>query len=387
MDIFDRNPQGYWKVGDQKFINKINALKHATETKTYPTFHYFDSVFSNFDTSQLGKFTLDQLYAQRAKQLRDKYDYLILYFSGGADSYNILRTFLDNNIHLDEVCVKWPKKVLEANIEVYKPNTLDTSAYNYLSEWDYAIKPVLDSLAQTHPNIKIEIVDWLPDVNMNLESCFETVQHWHDIEVPSLAVWSPSEEKLVSQGKTVGSIYGADKPYVYFGESTISMMFMDSAFAMGTSNPCNIYGAEFFYWTPDLPALPFEMANQVTKWYLANPHYINICGWKDDNFLSYVSTTYTYRLQQQLYRSILYTTWDNKFQADKPLKDERTDKQQWITRLPELKEYREQFIAIKDSYVSQIHRTSYHMDSRRPMYYSLFTKAYNLTTHNLKDYT
>lgn len=385
MDIFERNPQGFWKVGDQKFINKINALKYATETKTYLTFHYFDNVFSNFDTSQLGKFTLDQLYIQRANQLREKYDYLILYFSGGADSYNILRTFLDNNIHLDEICVKWPKKVLEANIEIYRPNTLDTSAYNYLSEWDYAIKPVLEQIAQSHPNIKVEIVDWLPDANMNLESCFETVQHWHDIEVPSLAVWSPNEEKLIAQGKTVGSIYGADKPVVRFGQDRVSMTFLDNALAMGTSNPCNIYGTEFFYWTPDLPALPFEMANKVAEWYLLNPHYINICGWKED-ITDYTSNIAAYQIQQQLYRAVLYTTWDNKFQTTKPIQLERTDKQQWINRLPEMKKYREQFVSLKDNLMSEIHRLSYYVDGGRPMYISNFTKTYTIKTYNLRDY-
>lgn len=386
MDIFDSNPQGYWKVGDRKFLNKLQALQYATDSKIYVTFHFFDHIFEKFDRSQLGKFTLDELYKQRAQQLREKYDYLILYFSGGADSYNVLRSFLDNNIKLDEICVKWPKKILNANVKIYDPNVLDTSAFNYVSEWDFAIKPVLEEIAQSHPDIKIEIIDWLPDEDVNLEKYFETVQHWHDIEIPSLAVWSSSEDRLIAQGKRVGSIYGVDKPNVRFDKNSALLMFNDSALAMGTSNPCNIYGTEFFYWTPELPLLIFEMANQVTQWYLNNPHYVNMYGWRDENFYSMIPGTMTYIMQQKLYRNILYSNWTNRFQADKSLKVERTDKQNWILKVPELKRYREQFMSIKDDCVKDLHRLSYTIDQGRPMYWGIFTVSHKIVDHNLKDF-
>jgi hypothetical protein len=385
MDIYETNPQGYWKAGDKKFLNKFQALQYASDTKVNVTFHYFDNVFEKFDRSYLGKFTLDELYKQRALQLREKYDYLILYFSGGADSYNVVRSFLDNNIKLDEICVKWPKKILNANVSIYTPNILDTSAFNYISEWDFAIKPVLEEIAQSHPGIKIEIVDWLPDENVNLEKYFETVQHWHDIELPSLAVWSPSEERLINQGKRVGSIYGVDKPNVRFDKNSALMLFNDSTLAMGTSNPCNIYGTEFFYWTPDFPVLAFEMANQVTQWYFNKPHYVNMYGWRDENFYSMVPGTMTYIMQQKLYRNVLYSTWTNRFQADKSLKGERTDKQNWILKVPELQRYREQFISIKDDYVKDLHRLAITIDRGRPMYYGCFTMSHKIVEHKLKE--
>jgi hypothetical protein len=93
-----------------------------------------------------------------------------------------------------------------------------------------------------------------------------------------------------------------------------------------------------------------------------------------------------YHIQQQLYREILYTTWDNKFQTTKPFQLERTDKQQWITRLPELKNYREQFKSLKDNLISEIHRLSYYVDGERPMYIANFTKRYTIATYNLRDY-
>jgi len=163
-DDFAYTKNVFWQVNEKKFNNKFDALLEATRVKANVTFHYYDDIFESVDKSLLGKHNLDKLYRSRAQQLRDEYDYLILYFSGGSDSYNILKTFLDNDIKLDEICVKWPMVVVDK--QLYTPNTTDKSAFNYLSEWDYAIKPVLDQIKISHPEIKIEIADW-SDFNFN----------------------------------------------------------------------------------------------------------------------------------------------------------------------------------------------------------------------------
>lgn len=202
MHPIENYPQGYWQSGSEKFINKFQALIYGDRNNLPVDYIFFDHVWQNFDRSLLGKFSLQTLYKQRAQQLRDKYDYLILYFSGGADSWNVLRSFLDNGIHIDEVCVKWCTDTINSNI--YTPNTTELSAFNYLSEWDYAIKPALDWLAQNHPKVKIEIVDWFNDKSLaKAEEMFNIVNHWHDIEINSLAVWSPSENALLEKGLRV----------------------------------------------------------------------------------------------------------------------------------------------------------------------------------------
>ena len=83
----------FWKVNEKKFNNKFDALLEATRLKANVTFHYYDNIFESVNKSLLGKQDLNNLYRLRAQQLRDEYDYLILYFSGGSDSYNILKTF------------------------------------------------------------------------------------------------------------------------------------------------------------------------------------------------------------------------------------------------------------------------------------------------------
>jgi hypothetical protein len=360
-NLYNIFPQGYWSVNDKKFINKYQALIYASDNKSTVSFHFHDDAWANFDRSLLGKYSLDELYKKRALQLREKYDYLILYFSGGADSYNILRTFLDNGIKLDEVCVKWCKVTRNANTSVYTPNTSEKSAYNYLSEWDYAIQPVLKDLALSHPEIKIEIVDWSKDINnTDFEKVFNIVNHWHDIEVPSLAVWSPSEQHLVGKGVSVGSIYGVDKPVTYFEDGNAYMAFNDAAVAIGTPNPINIQGTEYFYWSRDFPILPFEMARKSIQWLLSNPQMYKTCAFDKERRDDIAHLSAAYQVQQKLLRPVLYTTWSNRFQALKPTKADRSDKQFWIDTYSEFQTYREGFRNTYNSLYKDVLFRAYH---------------------------
>lgn len=376
MDFIENYPQGYWESGHKKFINKYDALLHATRTKSNIRWNYFNDTWANFDRSQLGKFTLDELYKQRALQLRESYDYLILYFSGGADSFNVLRSFIDNGIKIDEVCVKWCNATLESNSKVYTPNISDPTAYNYLSEWDYAIKPVLEWLAATHPEIKIEIVDWFKDRKLiGTEEVFRLVNHWHDVEVPSLASWSPSEEKLISQGKRVASIYGIDKPMVYFDDDKSYMFFGDGAVTMGTPNPINIYGTEYFYWSPKFPLLTFEMARHAIIEIQKN-RYLSENSYRKETRGDVEHFNRSHIIQQKELRHILYSTWTDRFQATKPLELDRKDKHHWIYNYKELAQFKDSYRDMINLHTGQLRDDLYLNINGATMYKFIVSKKY-----------
>lgn len=357
--IFDNCPQGYWKVESKKFISKYDALLFANKCESKVDYIFFDHIWEKFNKSLLGKYSLNYLYSERAQQLRDQYDYLILYFSGGADSYNVLRSFFDNNIHLDEVCVKWAKPTLGANSKIYFPNTANPTAYNYLSEWDYAISPILDYISKHHPKTIIKIIDWFEDKKI-LESSdiFKKVNHWHDIEIASLSVWSPSEKYYIERGKKVASIYGIDKPTVYFEETSAYMIFSDAALCMGTPNDINPLGTEYFYYAPTFPELTFEMANVAAKSFENDPIL------KNYKFTSQRRHDFKYMMdahqfQQKHLRHILYTTWSDRFQSSKPILPNRQDKHFWIYQLQQASSYKEMYEDRKNQHLSQLSRSWY----------------------------
>jgi len=57
----------------------------------------------NIDWTKEPKKSLKELMRQHAQLIRDSYDYIILYFSGGSDSTTMVNAFLDNNIYVDEI--------------------------------------------------------------------------------------------------------------------------------------------------------------------------------------------------------------------------------------------------------------------------------------------
>lgn len=65
--------------------------------------YYHDAYFRKHNWSLEPKESLSELYRLRAEQIRRDYDYIVLCYSGGIDSTNMLEVFYYNNIHVDEI--------------------------------------------------------------------------------------------------------------------------------------------------------------------------------------------------------------------------------------------------------------------------------------------
>ena len=331
MKNFRETHRGRWHVLiNQRTVsihdNKVDGLLSATEyikkgIKSDVKFFWNHDIFSEFDKSLLGKISLQNLYKERAQMLRDKYDYLILYYSGGSDSNNVLKTFLDNNIKLDCVYVKWPFKIIGKGI--YTPNTIDRTAKNFLSEWDYALKPDLEYLQKNHPEIKIELVDWLDyadDDSLISDDRFATQNHRHSaVNLLRMAAFSPYEKKLRDKGKKVAAIWGIDKPQIGIRNNQVGMYFRDdlihSCRAIDGFDP----HLEFFYWTPDMPLLTYEMAYQTFLYFDQNSHLRSLIDLDASKFKEKNQIQMEYAVFEHITRQVCYAKWDfTKFQAGKP---------------------------------------------------------------------
>jgi hypothetical protein len=258
--------QGYYLVGQKRFLNKVAALIEVTKVQKPLAWDFSAHVFQ----AQLAKPRLDvpllQLYKERAQQLREKYDYLILAYSGGSDSDNILKAFIDNGIKLDEVWCDWPKAIIEKS--GYIPN-LNTDATNMASEWYYVIEPELKKLATTNPEIKIHLSDC--SVNPQEEDNETTLQVISAMSVySSMQRWRYIREYLEKKQSKAALVLGMDKVVpaqagLYYGFSfTDGSTFFKSGIA---------HSAEYFYWTPDFPAIITEQAYRVWDYLKLNAQY------------------------------------------------------------------------------------------------------------------
>ena len=130
---------GYYTVNNISFgTNKVSAVLEAQKTGVEVGWYFFDEAFKKANWLVEPTPTLDQLYEIRARQIRDAYDYVIVFLSGGADSNNVIRSFLNNNIHVDEVIALIP----ESGLKNYNWNNKDVSAGNVMSETKYAQYPI-----------------------------------------------------------------------------------------------------------------------------------------------------------------------------------------------------------------------------------------------------
>ena len=89
----------YYDAENNIYLTHLDAV--ASRKQCW--FYYYDDILSKVPWKIEPTETLETLYKLRAQEIRDTYDYVILCFSGGSDSLNVLETFYYNNIHIDEI--------------------------------------------------------------------------------------------------------------------------------------------------------------------------------------------------------------------------------------------------------------------------------------------
>ena len=257
----------YYVIGNKKFQSKFEALNYARDhNQTNITYHFHDEVFGSYDWTTEPTESLSELYRQRAEQLRNQYEYLILAFSGGADSTNILRTFVDNKIHLDEIVVYHS---LEGDG--------DTQSFYNFETFNVAL-PVLEKLL-TGTKTKITVID----------TTLATLDYWklvnkfdflhynsfcfspNNLARNIIKIQNSELRQIYNTSKTVAYITGIDKPIVTYIEGQAFFQFNDcidttlSYYLRDKNHTREI--DEFFYWTPNFPKIAIKQSHVLKRYY------------------------------------------------------------------------------------------------------------------------
>jgi len=268
----EQNPKlGYYKVADQIFYSKPAAYIYGTQHKILPTWNFNDVEYARHDWTQEPETDLRELYKQRALQIREKYDYIILNCSGGADSTTTAFSFLLNGIHLDEIVFKYPK--IGEKDQAGDP--WDTRCENTLSEWNFAGKPLFDWIKINYPNTKLRLHDFgekmLEQQNTRDESwIFQTQNYFQPTHADKHDnFYIDDHVKLYDSGKKICLLYGIDKPKIAIVDDQWYCYFQDTP-----ANYANPYvgsysnlTTELFFWTPDLPQISIKQAHVIRHWF------------------------------------------------------------------------------------------------------------------------
>lgn len=302
---------GGWISNNKFFTNKIDALRYASSANTNITYYFYDEIWENAVKKNYSA-PLDILYKDRAQQLRDKYGYLILNYSAGADSHNILETFTRNKIKLDAIQVKWP-----VSYSSYQQPIYNTSPFNLLSEWELTVLPCIKDIKKNFPEIQILVEDWcgLREINLtNLEK-FNQLLSLGDLFRFSTA--STFEKK-----ENTGIIWGIDKPLICNEGSKYGFFFRDTFTSVGQS--LFNHNNEYFYWAVDYPDIVVCQAKVLIN-YFKETHRQHFIFKKDS-----INQKEKVEVVRQLSIDALYSHKRSVFQVEKYQQENKQDWDGWL---------------------------------------------------------
>lgn len=329
MYNFEQNDKlGYYQFNGKKFHNKVIALIEGTKQNQFPEWNFNQEVFDKVEWTVEPVINLKELYRIRAQQIRDKYDYIRLEFSGGGDSTTVAYSFINNGIHLDEVVFRYPKTG-EKNAT---DDPFNTKPENTLSEARYAAMPILSWIKDHAPLTKITIHDYSEDMlkSKHDESwVFKTRDYFqpgHPFKHTVDAV--DDHKRTLDQGHRVCVLWGVDKPKVCIKDSKWYLYFMDiqanaaNPDVAGYTNVTN----EYFFWSPDLPELLCKQAHIIKNWFdlESNKYLQHLVRWPNYSFTH--RTTFEHIIKPLIYPDYDPTT----FQTAKPTNSFYNEMDYWF---------------------------------------------------------
>jgi hypothetical protein len=194
----------------------------------------------------------------------------VLWYSGGADSHNILMSFVKNNIFLDEIA------------QFHNLTGDQGNKKTYLNEEVFATSaPITQELIQNNPvyrNTKHRLLD-LTDLQVNMmtkednrwDYFYKVSQHLSPNALCRSYIREtvPDYRALIDQGKRVCFIYGAEKPAIAQRQNQWYVGFrdvVDNAVSPRTQMLNRPWEHdELFYWSDSMPHVAAKQAHVIKR--------------------------------------------------------------------------------------------------------------------------
>lgn len=339
--IHDGFKHGAYIYRNIPFVNKLDALDFAMAHGDFnPLIRYYfhDHVFSKLRDEP--NVSLDQLYINRARQLRETYDHIILLYSGGADSHEILKTFVNNGIFLDEVQNLHPHKLTEGKIDTQK---LKQDGDDIIAEHLVTALPELKWLSEASPKTKIRIIDTtdsffaIDDKYLN-EYYNHFFNSFYSTQM-NTAILDKDNNDLAMK-KKVCMVWGNNKPLVvldnndnfYYGFNDLMRQF-SPWLKESNRSPINF---ESFYWSIDAPLIPVKQSHLIMQKIQMD---MNSGNYHSYNLLKNMDI---HELHKWM-KDVIYQYWNqNKYQAKSNTTDWHTLDENIYKYIPKIKSITEE---------------------------------------------
>jgi hypothetical protein len=326
---------GCYRVGDLKFYSKLQAIEYMQKTGVHLHWDFNEAVFSSYDWTVEPQETILELYRQRAQQLRDQYDYIALFWSGGADSETVRKSFTDNDIKLDEIVTYCSYQGSDDKIDRMN------------SELFFRTIPQAEQLKYDFPEMKFRILDqssmffeyfdketkfdWIYNINMMLSA--------NNIVRDSIGLKVKEWADIIHSGKKLCVLWGHDKPRIFHENNQFSFKFIDiidngpKVKSMAGLEP---YTDELFFWTPDFPKILIKQGHLIKNYLNSNLDTSPFIGTKNTQLAYKTHNDKKYWINNHGVHSIIYPQWNPlTFDAGKPKSIIFSPRDQWFFNLEE----------------------------------------------------
>jgi len=233
------------------------------------------------------KETLQELYLQRAIQIRNDYHYIILFYSGGADSHCILETFLLNNIFIDELVIldmvdtSTKKQIEIEDAEKFSYLVAEGRGYEIEKSAIKLAKHFVDTFSPHtkityFPKIQEEHIKFWETMNeksfdKNMESnTTELIVNRPVFRIRNTNIINP-EWKKIKQNKKVVHLWGREKPAVRYDNFGFYFYFNDALFHSTFDNAYDLTidglpsNHEYFFIHPNACRLFLKQAHTLVN--------------------------------------------------------------------------------------------------------------------------
>lgn len=234
----------FYYVNDRQFTNKFIAAHYAATSKGNLKFNLYESAFDAVDWSREPDLSWDSLLDIRANQIAAKNKPIVLFFSGGTDSYTIYKVFERNNIHIDVAYIR----------------TWDTEKYEQRSPLQLMNQGWYDK------NTKMVFCDG-NDLIKN-RSYLTPNWIWEESTRPQYGITGAGDSysnKEISQLLGTDdfiSVLGFEKPRLHFDSSGVYSYQDDENYIRCIGDP----RFDCFYISPDLPELHVKQSYMLLKY-------------------------------------------------------------------------------------------------------------------------
>lgn len=265
----------HYVYNDTKYFNRKDALDAMLLNNDYEStleFRYGEEIFQKLNWKQNPvDINVGTLYKLRAQQIRNKYDYVILLFSGGSDSTQVLTSFLKNNIFIDEIQTVNHEKLIS---KVDNKTLINDKEFSQLLEYKLAVKPMLERVRAISPNTKITALDASDYSYENHTKKYEVILGSNDLPLPTthrISAGIPhtyhfyiNEYNMRNRINTKTCIVrGFEKPILFFIDDNLAFSFSDIMMYSRNETYLQQFAIEDFYWSVDAPLIPLKQAHMI----------------------------------------------------------------------------------------------------------------------------